>query len=142
MAAKDQDAKADELRQLFAELKTAYARAGEAVPQSLELADEGAHSRFTEENRRANQSIVDLVTKFAEQKKATPAQVALAWLLAQKPWIVPIPGTTRVSRLEENLGGAALELTADDVRALNEASSAIKIAGERYPETHRKLIDR
>jgi len=98
--------------------------------------------RFTEENRRANQSIVDLVTKFAEQKKATPAQVALAWLLAQKPWIVPIPGTTRVSRLEENLGGAALELTADDVRALNEASSAIKIAGERYPETHRKLIDR
>jgi aryl-alcohol dehydrogenase-like predicted oxidoreductase len=98
--------------------------------------------RFTEENRRANQSIVDLVTKFAEQKKATPAQVALAWLLAQKPWIVPIPGTTRVSRLEENLGGAALELTTDDVRALNEASSAIKIAGERYPETHRKLIDR
>jgi aryl-alcohol dehydrogenase-like predicted oxidoreductase len=98
--------------------------------------------RFTEENRRANQSIVDLVTKFAEQKKATPAQVALAWLLAQKPWIVPIPGTTKVSRLEENLGGAALELTADDVRALNESSSAIKIAGERYPETHRKLIDR
>jgi aryl-alcohol dehydrogenase-like predicted oxidoreductase len=98
--------------------------------------------RFTEENRRANQSIVDLVTKFAQQKKATPAQVALAWLLAQKPWIVPIPGTTKVSRLEENLGGAALELAADDVRALNEASSAIKIAGERYPETHRKLIDR
>ena len=98
--------------------------------------------RFTEENRTANQSIVDLVTKFAEQKKATPAQVALAWLLAQKPWIVPIPGTTKVSRLEENLGGAALELAADDVRALNEASSAIKIAGERYPETHRKMIDR
>jgi aryl-alcohol dehydrogenase-like predicted oxidoreductase len=98
--------------------------------------------RFTEDNRRANQSIVDLVTKFAEQKKATPAQVALAWLLAQKPWIVPIPGTTKVSRLEENLGGATLQLTADDVRALNEASSAIKIAGERYPETHRKLIDR
>jgi aryl-alcohol dehydrogenase-like predicted oxidoreductase len=98
--------------------------------------------RFTEDNRRANQSIVALVTKFAEQKKATPAQVALAWLLAQKPWIVPIPGTTKVSRLEENLGGASLELTADDVRALNEASSAIKIAGERYPETHRKLIDR
>ena len=98
--------------------------------------------RFTKENRMANQSIVDLVTKFAEQKKATPAQVALAWLLAQKPWIVPIPGTTKVSRLEENLGGAALELNADDVHALNEASSAIKIAGERYPETHRKLIDR
>ena len=98
--------------------------------------------RFTEENRRANQSIVDLVTKFAEQKKATPAQVALAWLLAQKPWIVPIPGTTKVSRLQENLGGAALDLTAGDVCALNEASSAIKIAGERYPETHQKLIDR
>jgi aryl-alcohol dehydrogenase-like predicted oxidoreductase len=98
--------------------------------------------RFTEENRKANQSIVDLVKKFAEQKKATPAQVALAWLLAQKPWIAPIPGTTRISRLEENLGGATLKLTADDVRALDEASSAIKIAGERYPETHRRLIDR
>src|SRR3984957_14413585 len=98
--------------------------------------------RFTEENRTANQSIVDVVRKFAEEKKATPAQIALAWLLAKKPWIVPIPGTTKVSRLEENLGGAALELAADDVRALNEASSAIKIAGERYPETHRKMIDR
>jgi aryl-alcohol dehydrogenase-like predicted oxidoreductase len=98
--------------------------------------------RFTEENRKANQSIVDLVTRFAEQKKAPPAQVALAWLLAQKPWIAPIPGTTKISRLEENLGGATLELTPDDIRALDEASSAIKIAGERYPETHRKLIDR
>jgi aryl-alcohol dehydrogenase-like predicted oxidoreductase len=98
--------------------------------------------RFTEENRKANQSIVDVVTSFAAQKNATPAQVALAWLLAQKPWIVPIPGTTKVSRLEENLGGASLELTADDVRALDEASSAVTIAGERYPETHRKLIDR
>ena len=98
--------------------------------------------RFTEENRKANQSIVDVVTKFAEQKKATPAQVALAWLLAQKPWIAPIPGTTKLSRLEENLGGATLELTADDLRSLDEASSAIKIAGERYPETHRRLIDR
>jgi aryl-alcohol dehydrogenase-like predicted oxidoreductase len=98
--------------------------------------------RFTEENRKANQSIVDVVTSFAAQKNATPAQVALAWLLAQKPWIVPIPGTTKVSRLDENLGGASLELTADDVRALDEASSAVTIAGERYPETHRKLIDR
>jgi aryl-alcohol dehydrogenase-like predicted oxidoreductase len=98
--------------------------------------------RFTEENRKANQSIVDVVTSFATQKNATPAQVALAWLLAQKPWIVPIPGTTKISRLEENLGGAGLELTADDVRALDEASSAVTIAGERYPETHRKLIDR
>jgi aryl-alcohol dehydrogenase-like predicted oxidoreductase len=98
--------------------------------------------RFTEENRKANQSIVDLVTKFAEQKKATPAQVALAWLLAQKPWIVPIPGTTKISRLEENLGGATLELSADDIAALNETSSAIHIQGERYPETHAKLVDR
>ncbi|WP_263378387.1 aldo/keto reductase [Granulicella paludicola] len=98
--------------------------------------------RFTEENRKANQSIVDLVTRFAEQKNATPAQVALAWLLAQKPWIAPIPGTTKISRLEENLGSATLELTPDDLRSLDEASSAIKIAGERYPETHRKLIDR
>jgi aryl-alcohol dehydrogenase-like predicted oxidoreductase len=98
--------------------------------------------RFTEENRKANQSIVDLVTKFAEQKKATPAQVALAWLLAQKPWIVPIPGTTKLSRLEENLGGATLELTTDDIHALNAASSAIQIEGERYPATHAKLIDR
>ena len=98
--------------------------------------------RFTEDNRKANQALVDAVTKFAEQKKATPAQVALAWLLAQKPWIVPIPGTTKISRLEENLGGATLELTTEDIRALSEASSSIKIEGERYPETHRKLIDR
>jgi len=98
--------------------------------------------RFTEDNRKANQKLVDVVTKFAEQKKATPAQVALAWLLAQKPWIVPIPGTTKISRLEENLGGATLELTTEDIHALNEASSSIKIEGERYPETHRKLIDR
>jgi aryl-alcohol dehydrogenase-like predicted oxidoreductase len=76
------------------------------------------------------------------QKKATPAQVALAWLLAKKRWIVPIPGTTRLSRLEENLDGATLELTAEDVRALEEASSAIKVEGDRYPATHAKLIDR
>src|SRR6202034_733802 len=98
--------------------------------------------RFTEENRTANQSIVDLVTKFAEQKNATPAQIALAWLLAKKPWIVPIPGTTKLSRLEENLGGATIEPTTEDVRALEEASSAIKVEGDRYPATHQKLIDR
>jgi aryl-alcohol dehydrogenase-like predicted oxidoreductase len=98
--------------------------------------------RFTEENRKANQSIVDLLTKFAEQKKATPAQVALAWLLAQKPWIVPIPGTTKVSRLDENLGGATLSLTAEDIQALNEASSSIEIQGERYPAAFAKLVDR
>jgi aryl-alcohol dehydrogenase-like predicted oxidoreductase len=98
--------------------------------------------RFSEENRKANQSLVEVVTKFAEQKKATPAQIALAWLLAKKPWIVPIPGTTKLSRLEENLGAVAVELTAEDGRTLEESSSAIKVAGERYPATHQKLIDR
>ena len=98
--------------------------------------------RFSEENRKANQALVDVVTRFAEQKRATPAQIALAWLLAKKPWIVPIPGTTKLSRLEENLGATSVELSAEDVRALEEASSAIKVEGERYPATHAKLIDR
>src|SRR6195952_2699955 len=98
--------------------------------------------RFTEENRKANQALVDVITGFAQQKKATPAQIALAWLLAKKPWIVPIPGTTKLSRLEENLGGATIELTTEDVQALEESSSAIHIEGERYPATHAKLIDR
>src|ERR1700712_4372252 len=98
--------------------------------------------RFSEENRKANQALVNVITKFAEQKKATPAQIALAWLLAKKPWIVPIPGTTKLSRLEENLGGATIELTTEDVQALEESSSAIKVEGERYPATHAKLIDR
>lgn len=98
--------------------------------------------RFSEENRKANQALVDVVAKFAQQKKATPAQIALAWLLAKKPWIVPIPGTTKLSRLEENLGATSIALTAEDVRALEEASSAIKIEGDRYPATHQKLIDR
>jgi aryl-alcohol dehydrogenase-like predicted oxidoreductase len=78
----------------------------------------------------------------AEQKQATPAQIALAWLLAKAPWIVPIPGTTKLPRLEENLGGAAIELTANEMHSLEEASSAIKVEGERYPATHAKLIDR
>ncbi len=98
--------------------------------------------RFSEENRKANQALVDVVTEFARQKKATPAQIALAWLLSKKPWIVPIPGTTKLSRLEENLGAATIALTTEDVRALEEASSAIKVQGERYPATHQKLIDR
>src|SRR5271155_591590 len=98
--------------------------------------------RFNEENRKANQALVDVITRFAEKKKATPAQIALAWLLSKKPWIVPIPGTTKLHRLEENLGGATLELTQDDVRALEEISSAVKVEGERYPATHQKLIDR
>jgi aryl-alcohol dehydrogenase-like predicted oxidoreductase len=98
--------------------------------------------RFSEQNREANQALVDVVAKFAAAKKATPAQIALAWLLAKKPWIAPIPGTTKLSRLEENLGATSVVLSAEDVKALEESSSAIKIEGERYPATHAKLIDR
>jgi len=98
--------------------------------------------RFTPENRKANQAMVDLIGRFAQQKKATPAQVALAWLLAQKPWIVPIPGTTKLHRLEENIGGAALELMPDDLRQLESAASKIPVQGERYPEELQKLVGR
>jgi aryl-alcohol dehydrogenase-like predicted oxidoreductase len=90
--------------------------------------------RFTPENRKANQALVDLLGRIAEQKKATPAQIALAWLLAQKPWIVPIPGTTKLHRLEENLGAANVELTPEDLRAIESASSNIKVEGARYPQ--------
>jgi aryl-alcohol dehydrogenase-like predicted oxidoreductase len=98
--------------------------------------------RYNGAARDANLVIVDIVTKFAEQKKAKPSQIALAWLLAQKPWIVPIPGTTKLSRLEENLGSVNLALSTEEVQALNEASAAITILGERYPEANAKLIDR
>jgi aryl-alcohol dehydrogenase-like predicted oxidoreductase len=98
--------------------------------------------RFSEENRKANQALVDVVTRFAKQKKATPAQIALAWLLAKKTWIAPIPGTTKLSRLEENLGAISIKLTAEEAHSLEAASSAIRIEGERYPATHAKLIDR
>ncbi len=94
--------------------------------------------RFTPEARKANQSLVDLLKKIAERKKATPAQIALAWLLAQKPWIVPIPGTTKLSRLEENLGAATLELTSDDLSEIDSAAARIKIEGDRYPEALEK----
>jgi len=94
--------------------------------------------RFTPEARKANRALVDLLGRIAEQKKATPAQVALAWLLAQKPWIVPIPGTTKLSRLEENIGAAAVELTSDDLRGINRAASKIEIEGARYPEALEK----
>jgi len=97
--------------------------------------------RFNEENRKANQALVDLLSRFAEQKNATPAQVALAWLLAKKPWIAPIPGTTKLERLEENLGALDVELTADDLNAM-ETASHIKIEGARYPEFHEKLVGR
>ena len=90
--------------------------------------------RFTPEARKANQALVDLLGKIAQRKKATPAQVALAWLLAQKPWIVPIPGTTKLARLEENIGAAAIELTPDDLRGIENAASQIAVQGARYPE--------
>jgi aryl-alcohol dehydrogenase-like predicted oxidoreductase len=98
--------------------------------------------RFTPENRKTNQALVDLIGKFAQQKKATPAQIALAWLLAQKPWIVPIPGTTKLHRLEENIGAAAVELAPDEVRELETAASKIAVQGARYPEALQKLVGR
>jgi aryl-alcohol dehydrogenase-like predicted oxidoreductase len=98
--------------------------------------------RFSPENRRANLAIVDLVKRVAADKKATPAQVALAWLLAKKSWIVPIPGTTKVERLEENLGAARVELTPDDVRRIEEASSQITVRGDRYNAAAQAMIDR
>jgi aryl-alcohol dehydrogenase-like predicted oxidoreductase len=98
--------------------------------------------RFNEENRKANQALVDLLSKFAEQKKATPAQIALAWILAQKPWMVPIPGTTKLHRLEENLGAANIELTPDDLRWLDEISSRVQVQGARYPEAAQRMINR
>jgi aryl-alcohol dehydrogenase-like predicted oxidoreductase len=98
--------------------------------------------RFTPENRKANQALVDLIGKFAQLKKATPAQIALAWLLAQKPWIVPIPGTTKLHRLEENIGAAAVELTREDLRELESTASKISVQGARYPEELQKLVGR
>ncbi len=90
--------------------------------------------RFTPEARKANQAVVDLLAQIAERKKATPAQIALAWLLAQKPWIVPIPGTTKLHRLEENIGAVSVELTADDLREIDSAAAQITVHGNRYPE--------
>jgi aryl-alcohol dehydrogenase-like predicted oxidoreductase len=98
--------------------------------------------RFTPENRKANQAVVELLGKVARRKKATPAQIALAWLLAQKPWIVPIPGTTKLHRLEENLGAAGVELTPDDLREIDAAGSRITVQGARYSEQHERLTGR
>ena len=98
--------------------------------------------RFTPEARKANQSLIDLLSKIAERKKATPAQIALAWLLAQKPWIVPIPGTTKLHRLDENIGSVSIELTADDLSEIESASSKIKVQGARYPENLEKMTGR
>ena len=98
--------------------------------------------RFTPENRKANQAMVDLLTKVAERKKATPAQIALAWLLAQKPWIVPIPGTTKLHRLEENVAAVNVVLSPEDLRELDIAASKISVQGARYPEELQKLVGR
>ncbi len=98
--------------------------------------------RFTPEARKANQALVDLLGKIAKRKKATPAQIALAWLLAQKPWIVPIPGTTKLHRLEENIGAASIELTPDDLREIESAASKINVQGARYPEKLEQMTGR
>ena len=98
--------------------------------------------RFTPEARKANQALVDLLGKIAGRKQATPAQVALAWLLAQKPWIVPIPGTTKLHRLDENIGTAAIELTPDDLREIDSAASKITVEGARYPEEMEQMTGR
>ncbi|RPJ27493.1 MAG: aldo/keto reductase [Chloroflexi bacterium] len=98
--------------------------------------------RFTPEARKANQSLVDLLGKIAERKQATPAQIALAWLLIQKPWIVPIPGTTKLHRLDENIGAVTIELTPDDLREIESAASKITVQGARYPDSLEKLTGR
>ena len=96
--------------------------------------------RFTPEARKANKALVDLIGAIAEQKKATPAQIALAWVLAQKPWIVPIPGTTKLHRLEENIGAVSVELTPEDLREISEAAAKITVQGDRYPEKLMKMV--
>jgi aryl-alcohol dehydrogenase-like predicted oxidoreductase len=98
--------------------------------------------RFTPEARKANQAVVDLLTAIGKRKQATPAQIALAWLLAQKPWIVPIPGTRKLARLEENLGAAAIELTAEDLRGIEDAAAKITVQGGRYPEHLERMTGR
>ena len=98
--------------------------------------------RFSAENRKANQAVVELLGAIAARKDATPAQVALAWLLTRKPWVVPIPGTTKRHRLEENVGAVAVELTADDLREIEDAASQISVQGARYSEAAQKMIDR
>jgi aryl-alcohol dehydrogenase-like predicted oxidoreductase len=98
--------------------------------------------RFTLENRKANQALVDVLSRFAQQKKLTPAQIALAWLLAQKPWIVPIPGTTKLHRLDENVGAANIDLSSDELGELQTAASKIAVQGARYPEELQKMVGR
>ena len=116
-----------------------------AIKQDTEFASGDFRNvvpRFSPENRGANQALVDVVGKFAQHKKATPAQIAIAWVLAQKLWMVPIPGTTKLNRLDENLGAASVELTPDDLRQLDLAASKIQVKGERYPESAQRMINR
>src|SRR5213596_3031098 len=116
-----------------------------AINENTKFSDEDFRNkvpRFSEENRKANQALVDVIGKFAAQKKVTPAQVALAWLLAQKPWIVPIPGTTKLHRLQENCGAASVQLSQEDLRELESAASKIAVQGARYPEHLQKLVGR
>jgi aryl-alcohol dehydrogenase-like predicted oxidoreductase len=98
--------------------------------------------RFSPENRKANQAMVDLIGRFAQQKKVTPAQIAIAWLLAQKPWIAPIPGTTKLHRFEENIGAANVQLSTEDLRELRIAAANIEVQGARYPEALQKMVGR
>jgi aryl-alcohol dehydrogenase-like predicted oxidoreductase len=112
------------------------------IDQSTELGTDDFRStlpRFSAEARKNNQAVVDLLTRIAVEKNATPAQIALAWLLAQKPWIVPIPGTTKLHRLEENIGAVNVELTPGDLREIDEAAAKIQIQGDRYPEALEKM---
>jgi aryl-alcohol dehydrogenase-like predicted oxidoreductase len=116
-----------------------------AIPESttFDVSDvRSSMPRFSPDARRANQALVDVVREIAEERQVTPAQIALAWLLAQKPWIVPIPGTTKLNRLEENIGAAVIELTKDDLRDIDRAISTVPVKGARYPEDKLKLVDR
>jgi aryl-alcohol dehydrogenase-like predicted oxidoreductase len=116
-----------------------------AIDTSISFGDDDIRStipRFSAEARQANQAVVDLLGEIADRKEATRAQVALAWLLAQKPWIVPIPGTRRLERLEENIGAADIELTTEDLAGIDAAAAQIQVVGERYPEQMQRLIDR
>jgi aryl-alcohol dehydrogenase-like predicted oxidoreductase len=98
--------------------------------------------RFSEENRKANQGLIELLGNIATEKAAAPAQIALSWLLAQKPWIVPIPGTTKLHRLKENLGAAEIDLSDRDIKKINEALSNIEVRGNRYSEQAQKMVNR
>lgn len=116
-----------------------------AITESTQFDPEdnrGSFPRFSPEALRANQALVDLIASFAARKNATSAQIALAWLLAQKPWIVPIPGTTRLERLEQNIGAAAVELTSEDLRELDEATAKIPVHGDRYPAALEQMTNR